>query len=184
LGMRFPGQYLDQESGLQYNYFRTYESATGRYIESDPIGLQGGGATFAYVSSNPRARVDFYGTFTTVPFEPRGGEVGGTTICDGYFLTYELYWKEPCTIDCAREHERSHVDDVRQRNPGLCYSFDEKRQVRASNQVEKDWTETNAYSREELCLLAKLEGCSDGSCKAAIEDRLRFVQQILATRAW
>lgn len=28
--------------GLNYNYFRDYEPNTGRYVQSDPIGLMGG----------------------------------------------------------------------------------------------------------------------------------------------
>jgi len=53
LNVRFPGQYYDQETGLHYNAFRTYDPATGRYITSDPIGLQGGLNTYAYAHSNP-----------------------------------------------------------------------------------------------------------------------------------
>ena len=36
--LRFPGQYFDAETGLNYNYFRDYEPGTGRYVESDQIG--------------------------------------------------------------------------------------------------------------------------------------------------
>jgi len=38
LPLRFPGQYADQETGLHYNYFRDYEPAIGRYVQSDPVG--------------------------------------------------------------------------------------------------------------------------------------------------
>ena len=34
---RFPGQYYDAETGLNYNYARDYDPATGRYIQSDPL---------------------------------------------------------------------------------------------------------------------------------------------------
>lgn len=37
--IRFPGQYYDQETELHYNYFRSYNPVTGKYVESDPIGI-------------------------------------------------------------------------------------------------------------------------------------------------
>ena len=55
---RFPGQYFDAETGANYNYFRTFEPATGRYLRSDPIGLAGGVSTYAYVLNTPLKLTD------------------------------------------------------------------------------------------------------------------------------
>ena len=61
VNLRFAGQYLDDESGLFYNYFRYYDPEIGRYITSDPIGLAGGINTYGYVGGNPVIRFDSYG---------------------------------------------------------------------------------------------------------------------------
>ena len=56
--LRFPGQRYDSATGLNYNYFRDYEPGTGRYVESDPVGLGGGASTYSYALSNPLILVD------------------------------------------------------------------------------------------------------------------------------
>ncbi len=64
--LRFPGQYADKETNLHYNYFRDYDSAIGRYVQSDPIGLRGGLNTYAYVSGMPLMFVDPLGLSSTI----------------------------------------------------------------------------------------------------------------------
>jgi len=58
LNPRLPGQLYDIESNLHYNYFRDYDPSTGRYAQSDPIGLRGGVNTYVYAAADPTSRID------------------------------------------------------------------------------------------------------------------------------
>ena len=51
--LRYPGQQWHQESGLAYNINRYYDASSGRYIQADPIGLDGGWNRSVYVGVNP-----------------------------------------------------------------------------------------------------------------------------------
>ncbi len=80
--LRLPGQAFDGQAGLHANYFRDYDPAIGRYLESDPIGLHRGSyAIYAYVNANPIGNQDPLGLWSVTG----GGYVGvGTEITIGY----------------------------------------------------------------------------------------------------
>jgi RHS repeat-associated protein len=59
--LRYPGQYYDGLEYVYYNYFRDYDSRTGRYLQSDPIGLRGGPSTYGYVGGSPLRYIDPFG---------------------------------------------------------------------------------------------------------------------------
>nr|WP_255354973.1 RHS repeat-associated core domain-containing protein [Acidovorax sp. Leaf78] len=63
--LRYPGQYFDEESGLHYNHFRSYDPKNGgRYTQADPIGLEGGWNRFSYVGENSLLAIDPHGLAT------------------------------------------------------------------------------------------------------------------------
>jgi RHS repeat-associated protein len=92
--LRFPGQYFDEETNNYYNYFRDYDPSTGRYLQSDPIGLAGGINTFAYVSSNPLNRIDplgLRGSYCQRPLNDYSGQNGaGPPLLNHQFICVTL----------------------------------------------------------------------------------------------
>ena len=59
---------------LYYNRHRDYDSSTGRYIQADPIGLEGGNNLYLYAEANPLRFMDPLGLRTAT-----AGEVAEVT---------------------------------------------------------------------------------------------------------
>jgi RHS repeat-associated protein len=84
--LRFPGQYFDAETGLNYNLNRDYHQVIGRYIEADPIGLAGGMNPFVYSKNNAINLFDPSGLFNVTVIDSggrNGSTYGGTIIVTG-----------------------------------------------------------------------------------------------------
>ncbi len=58
LDLRLPGQQLQAETGLHQNWMRDYDPMLGRYLQPDPIGLDGGPNVYSYVGQDPLNYVD------------------------------------------------------------------------------------------------------------------------------
>lgn len=54
---RLQNQYADSDTGLHYNFFRYYEPHSGRFVNQDPIGLEGGDNIYLF-SPNIQSWID------------------------------------------------------------------------------------------------------------------------------
>ena len=78
LNLRLPGQYFESETGYHYNGFRDYSPELGRYLQADPIGLNGGMNLYAYCGGDPVNRKDERGLWDTEDPDDDSPGFGGT----------------------------------------------------------------------------------------------------------
>jgi RHS repeat-associated protein len=85
--LRLPGQIYDAETGLYDNVFRTYDPRVGRYLQSDPLGLDGGINTYTYVDNSPVLWTDPLGLFRISGSAYAGPGGGGSLAFDSHGVT-------------------------------------------------------------------------------------------------
>ena len=99
--LRYPGQYFDEETGLHYNWHRSYDPRTGRYSQPDPIGLEGGWNRFLYAEGNPFSYVDPDGK-ASLPLIIIGGGMFATGIYKYYDKNKKLeQCAQSCSLQCS-----------------------------------------------------------------------------------
>jgi RHS repeat-associated protein len=90
LSLRFPGQLFDSETGFHQNWRRDYDPLLGRYLQPDPIGLEGGDfGGYSYVYNDPFSFIDPEGLFAD-------------TVLDLALVSYDLAQLAldgPCNVD-------------------------------------------------------------------------------------
>ncbi len=101
LNLRLPGQYLDEETGLHYNWHRYYDADTGRYTQNDPIGLDGGLNRYVYVDGSPTMLTDPLGLFgmADMPTAPQAVVDFGAGLGDALLLGTGSYLRDAAGVD-------------------------------------------------------------------------------------
>ena len=149
---------------MHYNYFRDYEPQTGRYVQSDPIGLIGGVSTYTYVWSSPYMDIDPYGLFNYF----RGGLIA---LCEAYGITASLVnrrrnidrrnYQLIFDVAWARKFrncslQRKHVIDMANYHIIMRGSFDQEFIEQRRNEID------NQCDEKQFKLYERLKRCDQG----------------------
>jgi len=172
--LRFPGQQYDAVVGLNYNYYRDYDPAIGKYVESDLIGIEDDLNTYAYAHSRPLLETDPFGlgrgainperasgmscgsgwSFTLVP-ESYRGQVMFTTACGRHDACYGTCGRSKGECDLAFLKDARDACFRVQPRIGMRFVLDCLRRAQAMYNAV-DWLGNKAYRKaQEKCNCAR-----------------------------
>jgi len=159
MGLRFPGQYADRETGLVSNGFRDYDPVVGKYVETDPTGLIAGLNLYGYVKASPLDKFDSFGLDEiAVNFYNSGARHVGISVNGGqssgyypvksgwYDLLYAVGYSAPghMRYDAIEQEGRSPSDVVK-----IEVSPDQaKKAVMEIEKMTKDPGDYNLYTND------------------------------------
>jgi RHS repeat-associated protein len=69
------GRRHQNETGLHYNWHRSYDPTIGRYTQPDPLGFVDGPSVYGYAKHSPLIAIDYDGLFTSIPNPSPGSSV-------------------------------------------------------------------------------------------------------------
>jgi len=93
LDLRLPGQWSQADTGgLFQNLNRDYDPSLGRYVEADPVGIEGGQNVYAYVDGRPTQATDPEGLQPIIIPAPRGPSPPG--VVPGPFAPWNTSWQD------------------------------------------------------------------------------------------
>lgn len=156
--LRFPGQYRDAETGLDYNLQRYYDPRVGAFLSPDPLGLQPGPNPHSYVP-NPTTWSDplgltpcletYYRTMSPAHYEQlvATGRLPGTK--ETFISSSRIYVEKYDGILVEFSTRSGTMDSlatigVRDRSPKLAERFPEM------PFVSKGWTTISVYFKNEI----------------------------------
>ena len=101
INFRFSTKYTDPETGLLYYGLRFYNPETGRWINRDPIGEDGGYNLYGFAGNDLVGAIDFLGLFVLYVHREGWGHVGiitdeGTTYDYGRY--HGTYRRRPFSV--------------------------------------------------------------------------------------
>jgi len=165
---------------LYQNYFRDFDPATGRYVESDPIGLNGGINTYAYSLENPVGNVDPTGqpAFLIIP----GICAAGGCEAIAAALGLRVYLSTPSGQKAAKDAAAAISDVCKKGDDDPCDKLLDKSLLRKAGILGKEHeVKADAPGTSKSLSLFDLCGCNDGrvvvkahGCKGPIVSETDF----------